>query len=85
MPKSRRSHRRPQPQKRKFTPAPAVTPEQPVAQTTQAAPAPKLAATARGAAVGAPQYPFIGAEMRGIGIVSGIIIVLLVILYFVVP
>jgi hypothetical protein len=80
MPKSRHSHRKPQPKRRQITPTTPVSTKQAVAQP---APAPKVVVSAPATAVATTQYPYITTELKGIGIVTGIIIVILVVLFFV--
>ena len=65
-----------------------VTPQQPIAQADE--PAPVLTASAPSASAPTPvaklpaiQYPYIGIELRRIGILAGIMLVILVVLVLV--
>lgn len=85
MPKSRRTHKRiPKTKKVQITPSASTAVPQPsVAQTGKPIAAAKPAPGASAAAL-VHQNPFVGAELRAIGIVTGIVIVILVVLYFIV-
>ena len=65
--------------------APIVARQQPVTETREPEPAPRPAAPPPVAKRTATQYPYIAAEVRTIGILAGILLVILVVLYFVLP
>ncbi len=60
----------------------AGTSVQPVMPTTQSKPA---TTTGRSSITGAARHPFVAGELRRIGILTGIILVVLVILAFAIP